>query len=60
VLSPWDVAAGAPIVREAGGLVTDWDAQPWHPSGDRLVASNGAIHSELLHELALARTEDAN
>ena len=59
-LSPWDIAAGALIVREAGGLVTDWNAQPWHPGGDRLVASNGTIHAELLQELALARTEDAN
>ena len=24
-LGPWDVAAGAVIVREAGGVVTDWD-----------------------------------
>ena len=30
-LGPWDVAAGALLVREAGGLVTDWtgDADAW-------------------------------
>ena len=27
-LGPWDVAAGAIIVREAGGVVTDWDGDP--------------------------------
>jgi myo-inositol-1(or 4)-monophosphatase len=55
-LSPWDVAAGALIVREAGGSVTNWGDQAWHPDEARIVASNGAIHGELIRELALART----
>jgi myo-inositol-1(or 4)-monophosphatase len=54
-LSPWDVAAGALIVLEAGGTVTDWDDHPWRPDTPRMVASNGAIHDELLRELTLAR-----
>lgn len=54
-LKPWDVAAGALIVLEAGGSVTDWHDRPWLPHGDRLVASNGRIHDELLRELAAAR-----
>jgi myo-inositol-1(or 4)-monophosphatase len=53
-LSPWDVAAGALIVLEAGGTVTDWHDRPWRPGVARLVASNGAIHDELLQELANA------
>lgn len=53
-LSPWDVAAGALIVREAGGSVSDWQDRPWRPEQPRLVASNGAIHAELLRELANA------
>ena len=28
-LHPWDVAAGALLVREAGGPVSDWQANPW-------------------------------
>jgi myo-inositol-1(or 4)-monophosphatase len=54
-LSPWDVAAGALMVREAGGTVTDWQDHPWYPGEPRIVASNGCLHDELLHELALAR-----
>lgn len=54
-LSPWDVAAGALIVGEAGGTVSDWEGRPWRPGEPRLVASNGAIHAELLGELAAAR-----
>ena len=54
-LSPWDVAAGALIVREAGGTVTDWQDQPWRPAEARLVASNGGIHDEILRELGFVR-----
>jgi myo-inositol-1(or 4)-monophosphatase len=50
-LAPWDMAAGALLVREAGGTLSDWRGEPWRPGGDRLVASNGNIHAELLHEL---------
>jgi myo-inositol-1(or 4)-monophosphatase len=53
-LSPWDVAAGALIVSEAGGALSDWQGQPWAASNPRLVASNGRIHAELLKELANA------
>jgi myo-inositol-1(or 4)-monophosphatase len=48
-LGPWDVAAGALLVREAGGVVTDWsgDHERWLDSGDILAASP-AIHEQLL------------
>jgi len=46
-LAPYDVAAGAIIVREAGGRVTDFaDGEDWL-FGDSVLASNGRIHSEL-------------
>lgn len=57
-LKPWDVAAGAVIVAEAGGRVTDFSEHPspdtwlWH---ENLVASNGRIHSRLT--AALSGTE---
>ena len=48
-LGPWDVAAGALLVREAGGVVTDWsgDDRAWLASGD-IVAGSPAVHSELV------------
>jgi myo-inositol-1(or 4)-monophosphatase len=54
-LGTWDVAAGAVLVREAGGVVTDWsgDEQAWLTSGD-IVAGPPAIHAALL-ELARVR-----
>lgn len=43
----WDVAAGALIVREAGGQVSDLAGQPT-PYGETIVATNGPLHAELL------------
>ena len=46
-LQPWDVCAGALILEEAGGKVSDWDNSPMPFSGDRVLATNGFIHEEL-------------
>ena len=48
-LAPWDVAAGALLVREAGGVVTDWsgDAHAWIDSGD-IVAAPPRVHDRIL------------
>jgi myo-inositol-1(or 4)-monophosphatase len=47
-LAPYDVAAGAIIVREAGGTVTDLDGGDGWLFGGQILASNGAIHRDLL------------
>ena len=47
-LKPWDVAAGALIVREAGGRVTGMDGTPFDPAAAHLVASNGHVHEAML------------
>jgi len=43
-LSPWDVAAGALIVQEAGGLATDMLEAPLGLDSGRILATNGRIH----------------
>ena len=46
-LSPWDVAAGTLIIREAGGTVTDlWGRDEFLKSGD-ILGSNKKIHKEV-------------
>lgn len=47
-LHPWDVAAGALMIVEAGGQLSDWQGQPWTPWCPYLVASNGLIHAEIV------------
>jgi len=50
-LGTWDVAAGAALVLEVGGRVSDWAGGPgWLESGD-VVAAPPAVH-EVLLELA--------
>jgi len=46
--NPWDTVAGVHLIREAGGVVTDLEGERWRHDSDGLVASNGAIHDELL------------
>jgi myo-inositol-1(or 4)-monophosphatase len=45
---PWDSAAGALIVREAGGTVTDFRGKDWGIWDDSILFSNGKIHKDLL------------
>lgn len=47
----WDVAAGALLVREAGGAVTQPDGRAWQLADLQMAASNGALHPALLAAL---------
>jgi len=47
-LHAWDSAAGALIVEEAGGRVTDLQGNPYDLYQPGLVATNGKIHDELV------------
>jgi len=44
----YDVAAGALMVKEAGGQVTDFNNQPWNIQSKDILASNGKIHNQVL------------
>jgi myo-inositol-1(or 4)-monophosphatase len=46
----WDVAGGVVIVREAGGIVTNVDGSAYDPFTPDALASNGALHEEMLAE----------
>lgn len=50
-LSPWDVAAGGLIVREAGGVVTDFHRGDDWLMGKSIIAANPAIHGVLAAEI---------
>ncbi|MBP1658973.1 MAG: monophosphatase [Candidatus Aminicenantes bacterium] len=50
-LKPWDVAAGALIVREAGGRVTDFAGRPFALDAPGVVATNGLVHRDILDVL---------
>lgn len=46
-LRPWDVAAGALLVREAGGTVSTIDGSGFSVAGSSILATNRAIHDEM-------------
>jgi len=50
-LSPWDMAAGALLIREAGGLVGDFDGEDRYLDSGRIVAANGKLFGAFLNLL---------
>jgi myo-inositol-1(or 4)-monophosphatase len=53
-LSPWDIAAGVIMVREAGGYITDLDGKETTPATVDVLAGNETIHGELMKVLKTA------
>lgn len=50
-LSPWDVAAGALMVKEAGGKVTDLQGKAFNLANKQILASNLRLHSQILDSI---------
>jgi len=50
-LSPWDVAAGSLLVREAGGVVTDFQGRDGYLESGDIVSANANIHPGMLRIL---------
>src|SRR5690606_36653134 len=53
-LSPWDIAAGMVLVREAGGFVTDLDGGDSVLEKGDVIAGNERLHGQLLEVLKSA------
>ena len=53
-IGQWDYMAGALIVMEAGGCVTDYDGSSDFTRGDSVVADNGIVHPDLLDAIRQA------
>ena len=47
-LRPWDTSAGALIVEEAGGRLSELSGKKFSIWGEETLASNGAIHNEMV------------
>jgi myo-inositol-1(or 4)-monophosphatase len=50
-LSAWDIAAGALLIREAGGIITDFSGRDIGIEHSGVVAGNPAIHAWLIEIL---------
>lgn len=47
-LNAWDVAAGALILTEAGGVLSDFEGKEYSIYNKQILATNGKIHNQLL------------
>lgn len=47
-LSPWDIAAGVLLVREAGGIVTETQGGPDFMRSGNVLAAGGVLHEKIL------------
>jgi myo-inositol-1(or 4)-monophosphatase len=54
-LNAWDIAAGALIVREAGGLVTDYNGDGGSLENGQVVAGNPKIIADMLRKINTAK-----
>jgi myo-inositol-1(or 4)-monophosphatase len=52
-LKPWDVAAGALMIEEAGGRVSNYANGPLDIFNPPILASNGLIHEQMMRVLAV-------
>jgi len=50
IMNPWDIAALVPIIRGAGGEITDWQGRPPYPAQSTVAAAPG-LHAEVIRVL---------
>jgi myo-inositol-1(or 4)-monophosphatase len=50
-LSPWDIAAGALMITEAGGLVGDLEGEKHYMKSGNIVAGSPRVFAELLQTI---------
>ncbi len=59
-LHPWDVAAGALLVQEAGGRVTDFHGAAFRPRHHQVVAAHDLLHTQMLEVIAAVERRQAS
>ena len=52
IMNPWDIAALVPIVRGAGGVITDWNGGPAYPASSTIAAGSAELHRQVRAALA--------
>ena len=50
IMNPWDIAALIPVVRGAGGVITDWQGKD-AVGAESIVATSRALHDEVIGRL---------
>ena len=58
-IGQWDYMAGALIVMEAGGRVTNYAGEDYFMEGDSVIATNGVVHQDLLFLMGCQQVSQA-
>lgn len=51
IMNPWDLAALVPVIRGAGGVITDWQGGPAYPATSTVAAATPELHAATLSAL---------
>jgi len=51
IMNPWDIAALVPIIRGAGGVISDWTGGPAYPAEATIATATPELHTTILSEL---------
>jgi histidinol phosphatase-like enzyme (inositol monophosphatase family) len=51
LMNPWDIAALVPVIRGAGGVITDSRGGPPYPAQSTVAAANDGLHREVIAAL---------
>lgn len=51
IMNPWDIAALVPVIRGAGGAITDWHGGPPYPAQSTIASATPELHAEVLATL---------
>lgn len=55
-LNPWDIAAGALLVEEAGGKISSFDQTELNFMKPKILATNGLLHQEISDQIMIIRS----
>ena len=51
IMNPWDIAALVPVIRGAGGVITDWRGGAAYPAESTIAAATPALHAQIVAAL---------
>ena len=51
IMNPWDIAALVPIIRGAGGVISDWRGNAPFPAESTIAAASPALHAQVVAAL---------
>lgn len=51
IMNPWDIAALIPVIRGAGGVISDWNGGSPYPAESTLACATSELHAAVLSAL---------